>query len=558
MSQRYLLTLLFSLLPMIVAAEVVNPAFVANVSGTQSNRNGDRDTINVADYGAKCNGTEDDTAGIVRAIAAAKSGAVVMFPTGGTCTVQAGQVHLYKRVVLNGQGATLIPKHGTTGDLLTVGTDVGGVTPFGDKFLNGLLDGAGVSNLRILDPNNRVESVNGLYLSSVDSFNLSHVSIEKLKGYGLRIMDDNSVREAVFENLSIRQSGDVGKPSIYIKNVPSTGDAHNELFFRGLRLNYCADRCLHVTRGATSGGQGVRLLYVEDFQIEQDPTGTHFAQPATEMVWIEEGGIEVNFSHGAFINSTPDTDAKNWGYPALRLGNDTNGFSVYRTKLSDVMFFNSVAGGIGLQVEGATLIQLSNVSFSVAGGGLMRSMVIGKTTPRSSTIGTVSNVPYVLASGVDFFDDGPAFAAESYRAKMVGTQGIRKILVSRGLYSGRKSYLIATGGNVTKTINLSDFTEVVADMAGATFIIKCRADAGGSGEVVQSAIANFNDTNIVGSVFLLGKSRLNVNLDVNIETVGRLSAGTLSAENGLKVDVVMTNNTGASQTFDCSALRLGL
>jgi hypothetical protein len=70
------------------------------------------DVVSVADFGAACNGSTDDTTAIAAAIAAVPIGGKLVFPPGQTCIVSGSGASILTRatpILIDCQGATIIP-----------------------------------------------------------------------------------------------------------------------------------------------------------------------------------------------------------------------------------------------------------------------------------------------------------------------------------------------------------------------------------------------------------------------------------------------------------------
>ena len=543
--------------------------------------------ININQFGALPSQTSAvNTPAISKALLACPSGGVICALVAGEYPVDSspsGSFIIDKRILCDWNGIKFVHNPSTTGSLFVFKRTAS--TPSSDCNFNGQLEGIQFRNVWITAQtwqgmsgyttpmvDNRTSVADVLVFDSgIDGFTLDSVVIEGFKGSGIYFSGNGSIRESTWRNFTIRYCGNssTGKADIHIVNVSSSGDAHNELFFLRFRLVYSCWRAIHITRGATSGGNGVRIVNFSHFHIENEvATGGYWnAPPAVEKVWIEEAGTYVSFEDGHFFNQY-DTDVTKWGYPSLRVGNTASGYAVDRINLTNCTFQGDSFGGIGVLLENCRVCTLSTVRVAMSNYSQARSVVVATITP--TALYGVSSAPayYTLVYAdpscdvgrLPYYNDGDLSRFTGKACLAEYPDSYQQVSFSPGGFaSGLRTYSVAVGSPTYKQVTLQDFNNPLsgADNLGfSVWVISAVANTG-SALCNASALVVCLDQNIVASVQSLGAASLNSNLSVSFRAADGLTPGTLSSNKGLRFDLVVTNATGGAVTFTVSATRLG-
>lgn len=198
--------------------------------------------LNVKDFGAKGEGT-DDTQAIKRCVAKAMEiNANVYFPHGTYGISET--IRIFKPIKVYGDGrySKLIALNELTSQRTDINPDFGAILSIEfnvshkDEFygLEGFMDGGSITDLYI-SGNLRKYNVDGLHLSGIDHFYINNLSIEECKGSAIKM---KMVRENNFNNINIRYCGlkhnrgedryTKGHPSIcVIETINDTSNLNN-------------------------------------------------------------------------------------------------------------------------------------------------------------------------------------------------------------------------------------------------------------------------------------------------------------------------------------------
>lgn len=522
-----------------------------------------------------------NTTAIKAAIAACPSNGTVYAAVAGSYSIRADAVApivINKRMEVDFSNIKFVHDDTTTGQIFCIRKDGG--TPASDLNFNGQLEyvtfkarvfGATASN-GLVDQRTSVADVLALD-GGTDGLNIK-LEAEWFKGASLIFTGNGSVRESEFD-LSARYCGyqTTNKAALHIVPVGPGGDGHNQLTFKRLRLIYSWWRQMHIVGGAATAAQKTRIVYIDDFQVEEDfaSVPTWVTPPQCEQVWIEESGIGgVHFLQGNILNPYA-TDTAKWGHKAVRLGNAAAGYACDRVSFNRAYMQDAGAkGGIGIAAENVVHLSIgAGCGFAFSAVAQARAVVVGVTNP-GDAYGTITAPAYrtyvAIDPGVDM-GVAPFLPDDSYRANVVGrtgkstASGVGVTMQNAGGYmSGKQAFVVPNGGG-SYAIDLLGFLEVGAsrdDLYMSTWIVNASiANYATFGVANLSLMVTCFDSNTIANVSVLNNASYSGSLALAHTTFGGAPAASLSGNNGGKFQINVTNTTGAALTLNVFGTRLG-
>lgn len=449
-----------------------------------------RDIINARDFGAICDGSNDDTIAINNAIVYANSlaisggggGEVVLPP--GVCMISRQpntlSIALLNYVVLNGQGpdiTTIKSVDANTGHMISAG---------GASF--GIAISIGVKNMT-LDGNRRAgaageslrigqEGVNGLIVQNVTFRNSGSyaIGLEATAGYikgfrGNNITIDDCGNDCMDVKNGLSENTDNIIDGLSIINSINPGVNNARLDLRGIWL---------ISNLFAPCAAGTGVTAVIQFNSGAAPLGAlkssldnfyiSSCDPNNVAAAVSIGNIDVNVTNG-YIDGT------NWG---IRMGSPTNG--ARNTNINNVTIIDPIRVGI------QTTTDASNVSIS-------NSKIIRTETPipvgtYGIEIGKVANATNVTvtSSYIEGFENGIFIGSDATNTTIIGNNfGTNTVNIfddggtnTRGFYNNGAELPLKLLGTTSGVISITP------QAAAGTYNFNLPTSAGTSGQPLLS------------------------------------------------------------------------
>ncbi len=352
--------------------------------------------FNVKDYGAKGDGTTDDTAAITAAVTAATAaGGGTVFVPQGTFIVSA-TIALTTNITLAGAG------HGAT--LIKRSTNVPIISVYGPSTTNHVLN-IGIRDLGVHGNDTAATAIDVVYVSLLY---MTNVTINSVSGIGMDLVE---VWDSRFINLFFYFAGAttaaVG-PALEIRcaraasGFGSSTDNINECFFWGLHLEHFRAGAIRVEPGV--GSNGPNGIYFSGLKMETDfaadTAPVLYVDANTARVYVDKIYMYIGnlFSGSATVGIQWNCD----GGSSIRDGLIGNGSSTTLTKGIDLNVFGDATCAVD-NIRGSYGTSPTVAHINVSGGN---SYTISDIRSNATTnlagvgAGTIQNIrPIKAVSG---------------------------------------------------------------------------------------------------------------------------------------------------------------
>ena len=334
--------------------------------------------INVqeSDYGAKGDGTTNDSVAFQAAIDACPVGGIVFVPS-TTTSYRVANIVINKPLTLVGEGfgSQLKAVTGATGYIIKVdGTAAGVVTRTSLGFDGGAHTCfVNISNL-YLEGDGRGASIGGLYINQADWGTYSNLIIFNCVREAINCY--SGLRESVFENINTRWCGsDTTYPNINLNDQAAvTAESHNNLIFRAIFSLYALGD--HVQMDTINGkAYNVRKIRFENCMF-------HGIIPAVDGAGNNPFGITFSVGQKAFrifdIGTAEAISITNCiistmgiEVPGINIETGANGDPT-RIRIMNNEFLgrygaSATANDIGIHLQEGELILIGNTIYGTAG-----------------------------------------------------------------------------------------------------------------------------------------------------------------------------------------------
>lgn len=494
-----------------LSASTANPSLLYNQGGTGAvNRTYAAkfgEVLSVMDFGALCNGSNDDTSSIQAAITYGETvDATVTFPV-GTCKITSALI-VNKAVTLRGSlGGSVIAPNFATGDAMSV------------TVASGTFDGG--ATIQNLEFKASVTRTGGYYINLSGSYNTLIEDCIFTAGYnGVGITgaasQTNHIRDSVFANTVndnidiLNASADVVLTNLYLHGAGSSSQSNvgiNITAAGDVTLQHIATAWLNNAVAVIPGtGQAVQALFIDDSFLDTGnsyglyvvPSGTGVVQ----LLKISNSWVATNNLGGILLGGGAGTILQTDIINTVASNNLGNGLFINtgttNTTVIGGSFSNNSSSGIAV-AAGVTKFKIigatSGPSGQFNGNGqwgilvnsgasdnyfIQSNYLCGNTSGGLSDGGTGTNKevwPNVCGSGavrtiatpstdwgVDFSSQGAIAIASSATYQLAAGSGL---LALANNANGDTALFLVGGGTVTKVAGAAEF---VAGAAGASQI----------------------------------------------------------------------------------------